>query len=90
METVLITWVDAVTSSEPGWTTKEEALVTASSPLPLMHTVGFVLYKDSEHIALTDSRGDDEFGQVTKIPIAMIVQCNRMECIDKENNQWHK
>jgi hypothetical protein len=74
MNMIWIKWTDAVTSAEAGWTTKDDALATASSPLPIMYTIGYVLHHDDNHIAITDSVGDDEFGQVTKIPMSMILE----------------
>jgi hypothetical protein len=69
---IKILWQDAVTSSEPGWTTKEEALHTASIPPPTMETVGYVIHNCENWIAVTDSVGEDEFSQVTKIPKSLI------------------
>ena len=74
MRMAWIKWTDAITSAEAGWTTKEEAMLTASAPLPVMYTIGYVLHDDESHVALTDSVGDDEFGQVTKIPRSMILE----------------
>ena len=74
MRMIWIKWTDAITSAEPGWTTAEAAMEQAIAPLPVMHTIGYVLHDDEDKIALTDSVGDDEFGQVTKIPKSMIVE----------------
>jgi len=74
MKMIWIVWTDAITSSEAGWTTKEDAMLQAMAPLPIMYTIGYVLHNDEDQIALTDSVGDDEFGQVTKIPKSMIVE----------------
>lgn len=84
MNVMWIKWTDAVTSAEAGWTTKEDALTTAASPLPIMHTVGFVLHHDDNQIAITDSVGDDEFGQVTKIPMSMIIEYDYLR---RKNNE---
>jgi hypothetical protein len=84
MRIAWIKWTDAITSAEPGWTTREEALQAASSPLPIMYTVGYILHNDDSHIALTDSVGDDEFGQVTKIPKSMIVEYDYLR---RENDE---
>jgi hypothetical protein len=74
MRMAWVIWTDAITSAEPGWTTKEDAMLLATAPLPIMNTIGYVLHDDADKIALTDSVGDDEFGQVTKIPKSMIVE----------------
>jgi hypothetical protein len=73
MKIVKIQWTDAVTSAEPGWTTKDDAMASAISEPPQMTSVGFVLHENNKWISLSDSVGDDEFGQVTKIPKAMII-----------------
>ena len=74
MRMAWVVWTDAITSAEAGWTTKEDALAQATAPLPIMKTIGYVLHDDVDKLALTDSVGDDEFGQVTKIPKAMILE----------------
>ena len=84
MRMAWIKWTDAITSSEAGWTSREDALMTASSALPIMYTIGYVLHNDESHIALTDSVGDDEFGQVTKIPKSMILEYDYLR---KENDE---
>jgi hypothetical protein len=70
---VRILWEDAVTSAEAGWTTKIDAMETATTRPPQMYSVGYVLHNCKEWISITDSVGGDEFGQVTKIPKKMIV-----------------
>ena len=70
---VRILWEDAVTSSEPGWTTKVDAMETATTMPPQMYSVGYVLHDCPDWISITDSVGGDEFGQVTKIPKKMII-----------------
>jgi len=74
MRMAWVIWTDAITSAEAGWTTKEDAMLVALAPLPIMNTIGYVLHDDEDKIALTDSVGDDEFGQVTKIPKSMIIE----------------
>jgi len=80
---VRIRWQDAVTSSEAGWTTKEDAFSTAESAPPHMSTVGYILYENDDWISLTDSIGGDEFGQVTKIPTSMIIEKHTL--VEKPN-----
>ena len=71
-----VLWEDAITSAEPGWTVLDEGIKDAETPPPVMNTVGFCLYEGDSYIALTDSLGSDECGQVTKIPKAMIKELN--------------
>ncbi len=84
MRIAWIKWTDAITSAEPGWTSKEDAMATASSPLPIMYSVGYILHNDEGHIALTDSVGDEEFGQITKIPKSMILE---FDYLKREQNE---
>jgi len=74
-----IEWEDAITSAEPGWTPFDDAIKEAGNPPPLMNTVGFCLYEDDAYIALTDSIGDNECGQLTKIPRAMIRKLEKLQ-----------
>jgi hypothetical protein len=85
MRMAWIKWKDAITSAEPGWTSKDEAMATATSPLPIMYTIGYVLHQDESHVAVTDSVGDDEFGQVTKIPQTMILEFDFLRRENDEN-----
>ena len=75
---VKVCWEDAITSAEAGWTAASEAMEVATAPLPKMVTVGFVLHDNENWIALTDSVGHDEFGQVTKIPKQLIVSISTL------------
>ena len=84
MRMAWVKWTDAITSAEAGWTSKEDAMAAATAPLPIMETIGFVLHEDESHIALTDSVGDDEFGQVTKIPNSMIID---LDFLRRENDE---
>jgi hypothetical protein len=70
---VKICWEDAITSAEAGWTTVADAMEVATTPLPQMLTVGYVLHDNESWISVTDSVGNDEFGQVTKIPKQLII-----------------
>ena len=87
MEMIHIVWTDAVTSSEAGWTTKEEAMATATSSPPKMETIGFVLHENKEWISLTDSVGGDEFGQITKIPKSMIIDLKYLVKEDRRHEE---
>tara|TARA_R100000458_G_C8057126_1_gene101724 strand:- start:19 stop:318 length:300 start_codon:yes stop_codon:yes gene_type:complete len=75
---VMVIWEDAITSAEPGWTTKEDALTLAEADLPCMTSIGFVLFENNDWISITDSVGEDEFGQVTKIPKSLCLSIVRL------------
>jgi hypothetical protein len=70
----LIKWKDAVTEGGGGWVASDEIEKIATSPLPIMNTVGFVLYETDEYICVSDSIGDKESGSITKIPTGMITE----------------
>lgn len=82
---VRLRWHDAVTSAEPGWTTKEDAFSTAETSPPIMNSVGYVMFENDEWIAITDSVGGDEFGQITKIPKTMIIE--KYILVEKPNEE---
>ena len=67
-----------------GWTEKDEAMEVATSCLPVMSTVGWCIHHCRSHIALTDSWGDNEYGQVTKIPMGNVVVLWELEEDPKE------
>ncbi len=81
---VQVLWTDAVTSNESGWTTKEEGESIAREEIPVMSTVGYVIFQGETWISLTDSVGDQEYGQITKIPKAMIIEMKELRY--EENN----
>ena len=69
---VKVTWVDAETIGDTGWSDLEEMRLVAVQEPPIMQTVGFVLYDSPTHIAVTDSIGLKDCGHMTKIPKTMI------------------
>ena len=50
-----------------------EACEYATTPLPKIHQIGFVLNETEEFIALTDTITEGACGTVHSIPIALIV-----------------
>jgi len=75
---VSIHWVDAESDGGSGWQDPEEMLEYARRPLPVIHTVGLLVFEDAEQIAITDSKGPEEMGSVTKIPRQWIKQFHRL------------
>ena len=75
---VSIHWVDAESDGGSGWQDPEEMLEYARRPLPVIHTVGLLVYEDAEQVAITDSKGPEEMGSVTKIPRQWIKQFDRL------------
>ena len=75
---VSIHWVDAESDGGSGWQDPEEMLEYARRPLPVIHTVGLLVYEDAEQVAITDSKGPEEMGSVTKIPRQWVKQYHRL------------
>lgn len=73
LQLVKILWVDACTIGGAEWLDKDKAKAHAKEPLPYMITVGFVLYSDSDQMAVTNTIGPEETSQVNKIPKRMII-----------------
>jgi hypothetical protein len=83
---VQIKWTDAVTSAEAGWTEKAEGDVIAREQIPIMSTVGYLIFEGDGWYSLTDSVGDNEYGQITKIPKSMVISIKEIS-YDKENDR---
>jgi hypothetical protein len=77
-EMVSIYWVDAESDGGTGWQDPEEMIEFAKRPLPVMHTVGLLVFECDHYIAVTDSKGPEEMGSVTKIPLGWIQQYDRL------------
>ena len=65
-EMVSVHWIDAESDGGSGWQDPEDMLEYARRPLPVMHTVGLLVYEDAEQVAITDTRPED--GLDPKIP----------------------
>ena len=69
---VAVEWVDAESDGGPGWQDPEDMIEYAKRPLPVMKTVGMLVWEDNEKVVITDSKGPGSMGGVTKIPRAWI------------------
>ena len=69
---VEVTWIDAEEFGEIGWNNLKEQLKYAKKPCPTMHSVGYEVYRNKQHIALLSSIGDKECSTIDKIPVAFI------------------
>ena len=67
-----VVWIDAEESGDIGWNDLSETLTKAKRPCPVMHSVGYVVYRDEDHISLLSTIGPDECGSLEKIPAAFI------------------
>ena len=70
---ILITWVDAQTTGGAEWLEKSEMNKAAKEKLPIMNTVGYLVYEDDKQYAVVSTLGPAESSQVHKIPKCMVV-----------------
>lgn len=77
-EMVSIYWIDAESDGGSGWQDPEDMMDYARRPLPIMHSVGLLVYEDAEQIAITDTKGPEEMGSVTKIPRIWLKRFDRL------------
>ena len=75
---VSIVWKDAESQGGPTWEDRTEMLEFAQRPLTTVHTVGLLLHADDEQIAITDTKGPEEMGSVTKIPRIWLKRFDRL------------
>ncbi|MDG2292206.1 MAG: hypothetical protein P8L37_06075 [Phycisphaerales bacterium] len=83
-EMVSVLWVDAESDGGSGWQDPEEMMDYARRPLPVIQTVGLLVYEDAEQIAVTDSKGPEEMGSVTKIPRQWVKQYHRLASVSSK------
>ena len=69
---VQVIWVDAEEYGETGWNDKKEMLAYAKKPCPDMRSVGYLVYRDDDHLSLLSTVGVKECSTVEKIPVAFI------------------
>jgi len=77
-EMVSVYWIDAESDGGSGWQDPEDMLDYARRPLPIMHTVGLLVYEDAEQVAITDTKGPEEMGSITKIPRIWLKRFDRL------------
>ena len=69
---VLVEWIDAEEHGEVGWNNLKAQLKYAKKECPLMHSVGFEVWRDDNHIALLSTIGEKECSTIEKIPMGYI------------------
>lgn len=74
---VIIQWVDAQTNGGAEWLSHEEMLAAAKEKLPLMHSVGYLVFEDDDQYCVTSTLGPNESSQVHKIPKRMVVSVKK-------------
>lgn len=75
---VEVTWVDAEELGDVGWNCLKEQLKAAKKPCPTMKSVGYVLYKGEDHIALASTVGADLVSTVEKIPTGFVKEIREL------------
>jgi hypothetical protein len=70
---MLLRWVDAQTTGGDGWMDKTEMRTAAKAKLPVMNSIGYIIYEDAFQYAIVSTLGPNESSQVTKIPKCMIL-----------------
>jgi len=69
---VEVIWRDAEEYGEIGWNDLKAMKRYAKKPCPIMKTVGYILYQNTQHISLASSIGDEQCSSIEKIPCEFI------------------
>ena len=69
---VEVIWIDAEEFGDTGWNDMKEMLRYAKKPCPDMRSIGYLVYRDDDHISLLSTIGNKECSTVEKIPVAFI------------------
>ena len=72
---IRVKWVDAQTTGGSGWQDAEDMVEAMYSPAPFVYTVGYLMHRDEQRIAICDTIQGDGMagGYVHLIPNGMIV-----------------
>jgi len=69
---VEVIWIDAEEHGDVGWNDLKTQLAYAKKPCPEMHTVGYCVYRNKEHISILSTIGDKESSTLEKIPMGFV------------------
>lgn len=75
---VEVVWIDAEEMGDVGWNDLTKQLRDAKKPCPKMHSVGYEVYRDDDHIALLSTMGKDLGSTLEKIPMGMVVRVTEL------------
>jgi hypothetical protein len=67
-----VIWIDAEEYGETGWNSTKEILREAKKACPHMHSVGYCIHRDDDHITLLSSWNKDHCSTIEKIPLGFI------------------
>ena len=57
---VEVIWIDAVEEGGTGWNDLTDMMREAKKPCPVMNSVGYMVFKNDDHLALLSTIGTDE------------------------------
>jgi len=83
---VEVIWLDAEEFGEVGWNDMKSILTHAKSPCPEMHTVGYCVYRNKEHISILSTIGPKECSTLEKIPLSMVKSIEVIKEVQKNAN----
>ena len=69
---VEVVWIDAVEEGGTGWNDLADMMREAKKPCPVMNSVGYMVYKDDDHLTLLSTIGTDECSTIEKIPTGFL------------------
>ena len=67
-----VIWIDAEEYGETGWNSTKEILREAKKACPHMHSVGYCIHRDDDHITLLSSWNKDHCSTIEKIHTGFI------------------
>jgi hypothetical protein len=86
---VEVTWYDAEERGDVGWNDFKEQLAYAKKPLPLLRSVGYVVYRNEHHIALVSTLGEHLSSTLEKIPMSFVHIVTPLFHSNGENDTTH-
>ena len=69
---VEVIWRDAEEYGEVGWNDLKAMKRYAKKPCPIMKSVGYILYQNTQHISLASTVGPEQCSSIEKIPCEFI------------------
>tara|TARA_R110000824_G_C14989274_1_gene655035 strand:+ start:176 stop:466 length:291 start_codon:yes stop_codon:yes gene_type:complete len=71
---VEVTWQDAEEKGDVGWNDIKDIIKYAKKPCPTMKSVGYEVFRGTDHISLLSTVGLDECSTLEKIPLGFIIK----------------
>ena len=75
---VEVVWKDAEELGDVGWNCLTKQMRDAKKKCPVMHSVGYCVYRDDDHIALLSTVGKDLGSTLEKIPMGMVISVTKI------------